>query len=102
MKEWCNVTDPDTHLTRPQEVIVLENAPCRLSFETIKPATETDTVATLAQGVKLFLAPESVINPGSKVIVMQAGRTTEYTASGQPAVYDTHQEVILSLDNKYT
>lgn len=101
VSEWREVKDPHSHITRDEEVVVLENEPCRLSFETIKPTTETDTVAKLAQGVKLILSPDTVIKPGSKITVTQAGRTTEYSASGQPAIYSTHQEIVLELYDEY-
>jgi hypothetical protein len=46
---------------------------------------------------KLFLAPEIVVKPGSKLKVTQAGRTECYVRSGEPAVYGSHQEIVLEL-----
>lgn len=83
-------------LTSFQEVTVLEDQPCKLSFETLT-STSGDPVATVTQGVKLFLAPDVVIKAGSKIIVTQNGRITEYSNSGVPAVYSTHQEIMLTL-----
>ncbi len=99
--EWREVKDPNSHITRDEEVTVLENEPCRLSFETIKPAVETDTVAKLSQGVKLFISPDVEIKAGSKIVVTQNGVTGEYSASGVPAIYSTHQEIMLELYNEY-
>ena len=45
--------------------------------------------------VKLFIAPEINVMPGSKIVVTQKGRTTEYKNSGEPAIFDTHQEIML-------
>lgn len=83
-------------LTSFQEVTVLEDQPCKLSFETLTSSTG-DPVATVSQSVKLFISPDVVIKAGSKIIVTQHGRTTEYSNSGVPAVYPTHQEIMLTL-----
>lgn len=74
-------------------------------FEMFEPAAtvqhdavvQTDTAAKLTQGTKLFIAPEIKIKPGSKIIVEQNGTTTEYSASGEPAVYFSHSEYMLEL-----
>lgn len=83
-------------MTNFQEVTVLEDQPCKLSFETLTSSTG-DPVATVSQSVKLFISPDVVIKAGSKIIVTQHGRTTEYSNSGVPAVYPTHQEIMLTL-----
>lgn len=77
---------------------VLEDQPCKLSFETLT-SSNGDPVATVSQSVKLFISPDVVIKAGSKIIVTQHGRTTEYSNSGVPAVYPTHQEIMLTLFN---
>ena len=95
--EYRQVKDETTKLTGKKEVVVLEDQPCRLSYEKLSAASQTETAAGITQGIKLFLAPETVIKEGSKIIVMQNGVTGVYCASGKPAVYSTHQEVILEL-----
>lgn len=85
------------NITKNIEETVLKNKDCRVSFETISENTETDTEAKKVQKIKLFIAPELNIKPGSKIIITRKGRTTEYKNSGEPAVYDTHQEIILEL-----
>lgn len=85
-------------MTNFQEVTVLEDQPCKLSFETLT-SSNGDPVATVSQSVKLFISPDVVIKAGSKIIVTQHGRTTEYSNSGVPAVYPTHQEIMLTLFN---
>lgn len=89
--------DPVTGITRHQEQRVLEGIPCRVSFSSSPQASQLDGPASVAQVIKLFTAPEHLIRPGSKIVVVQNGRTTEYEASGQPAVYTSHQEISLSL-----
>lgn len=95
--EYRSVKDETTKLSEDEEVVVIENQPCRLSFEKISAATQTDTAAVVSQNIKLFLAPEIRVASGSKIVVTQNGMTGEYCASGKPAVYATHQEIILEL-----
>lgn len=71
--EYKKVKDPNTALTSYKEVVVLENQPCSLSFESIAAAVQTGTVATVSQAVKLFLSPDITIKPGSKLTVTQTG-----------------------------
>ena len=100
VSERQSVKDPNTHITSTKEVVVLENQPCKLSFETIAATVQTDTAA-LSQGVKVFLSPDVSIKAGSKLTVTQNGVTTAYKSSGVPAVYPTHQEIILTLFERW-
>lgn len=97
VSEYKQYTDPVTHITRMQWVVVLENQPCHLSFESITAAIQTETAATISQAVKVFVSPDVTIKAGSKLKITQNGVTTEYTSSGVPAVYPTHQEIMLEL-----
>lgn len=101
VSERQSVKDPNTHITSTKEVVVLENQPCKLSFETIAATVQTDTAASLTQGTKLFLSPDVEIKAGSKIIVEQDGVKNAYSASGVPAVYPTHQEIILTLFERW-
>ena len=93
--ECRDVTDEKTKLSSEEEVAVIEDQPCKLSFEKLNSAIQTETAATAVQGIKLFLAPEIVVKSNSKIVVTQNGITNEYSASGVPAVYSTHQEITL-------
>lgn len=101
VSERQSVKDPNTHITSTKEVVVLENQPCKLSFETIAATAQTETAASLTQGTKLFLSPDVKIKAGSKIIVEQDGVKNAYSASGVPAVYPTHQEIILTLFERW-
>ncbi|WP_304160264.1 hypothetical protein [Phascolarctobacterium succinatutens] len=101
VSERQSVKDPNTHITSTKEVVVLENQPCKLSFETIAATAQTETAASLTQGTKLFLPPNVKIKAGSKIIVEQDGVKNAYSASGVPAVYPTHQEIILTLFERW-
>ena len=93
--EYHEVIDEKTKLSSEEEIAVIENQPCKLSFEKLNSVVQTETAAVQAQGVKLFLAPEIAISSNSKIVVTQNGVTNEYSASSIPAIYSTHQEITL-------
>lgn len=90
-----DVTDEQTHQTAEREVAVLEGEPCRLSFEGIVTTDSVYGAPAKKVSVKLMIAPELDIKPGSKIAVTQDGRTEAYKRSGIPAVYSSHQEIML-------
>lgn len=95
--EQSDMLDEKTAITYQSEVVVLEKQPCRLSFEKIQAANQTELGAAVSLGVKLFVAPEIDIKSGSKIVVTQNGVTTVYRASGEAAVYGSHREIMLEL-----
>lgn len=95
IKEYQSIKDPVTKVTSKKEVIVLENQPCRLSYESVKQANQTESNATVQQIIKLFISPEIEIKEGSKIFVTHEGKTEEFKHTGKPAVYFSHQEIIL-------
>jgi len=89
--------DPDTKETVFTETPILTNEPCRLSFVSIPATNMIDHAPRLGQAVKLFLSPGADVPPGSRIVVTQNGVTNDYSMSGQPARYVTHQEINLEL-----
>ena len=85
--EFQPIKDSRTKITSEKEVVVLEDEPCRLSYSNVS--------------AKLFLSPDTQIKSGSKIAVTQAGITRAYECSGVPAVYPTHQEIVLTLSERY-
>lgn len=81
-----------------EDVIMVEDEPCRLSFSTIsQTANDPNLASSMDQVCKLFVKPELEIKPGSKIVVTQHGVTTEYKHSGKSAMHSNHQEIILDL-----
>lgn len=81
-----------------EDVVVLKDQPCRLSFKTITNTNQTDTLAAaVTQITKVFLAPDIKVKAGSKLTITQNGVTTDYECSGKPAYYTSHQEIVLKL-----
>jgi hypothetical protein len=101
VREYQKGRNAKTKLTEETEVIVLEDIPCRLSFESVKAAEQTETTANVSQAVKLFLSPDISVKAGSKITVTQDEITRDYTYSGIPAVYPTHQEIMLDVFRGY-
>ncbi|NFG22687.1 hypothetical protein FDF11_08265 [Clostridium botulinum] len=97
VKEYKSVKDPVTKVTSKRDVQVLENQPCSISYSSVKSTNQTETNATVQQVIKLFIAPEITIKEGSKIFVTHEGRTTEFKHSGKPAIYSSHQEIILEM-----
>jgi hypothetical protein len=77
-------------------VVITDNQPCKLSFSTLAATEQNDDYANIVQTTKLFCDPALIINAGSKITVTHRGRTTDYTRSGEPAVYPNHQEIVLA------
>lgn len=104
----CNIyesglrKDSKTGITKPTaDNLVVKNQQCRISFKTISPTNQTESNNKTSQEIKLFIAPELLIKEGSKIVITRNGRTTEYKNSGTPAIYSTHQEIILILVKEY-
>lgn len=91
------VTDPKTKLTDFEEKPLLQDQPCKLSFETLN-STDGDHIATVAQSVKLFISPDVEIPAGCKIVVTRFNdleRTFTYSRSGEPGIFTNHQEIML-------
>lgn len=94
---WEYQEKKDHGITQFEETLVMEGLPCRLSFPAAKAAYDSNVYDSIVQETLLLISPDIIIAPGSKLIVTQNGVTTAYQNSGQPAVYETHQEIGLKL-----
>lgn len=95
--------ESDDCLTRFENKVLYADQPCRLSFSSSTTASG-DTVAAVGQSVKLFVSPELVIPPGSRIDVLRHPETPftfHYKSSGPAAVYPTHQEIPLELAERH-
>ena len=95
------IRDPVTKVTRQEEALVQDGIACHLSYSSTAPAAGIDEAAGVAQTIKLFLAPEPVVPPGSRIEVTQQGRTESYAQSGKAAVYSSHQEILREIWKEY-
>lgn len=91
------VKDPTIKLTDFVETPLLQDQPCKLSFETLT-SSSGDPVAAVSQTVKLFLSPDVEIPAGSKIVVTRFNyleRKFTYSKSGEAGVFTNHQEIQL-------
>lgn len=79
-----------------EEELLYEQIPCDVSSESVTPTTN-GVVAYADQKITMFLRMEYEIPLGSRIVVTQHGRTREYTNSGEPDFYLSHQEIPLTL-----
>lgn len=103
----CTVTvsvahkDPITHITHNTDEVLHENIPCKLSFQSIVPASgEVAQAITLA--AKLFLDSSVAIPAGSRITITRPdGRVLHFTSSGEPGPFGSHQEIGLLYAERY-
>lgn len=98
--EYQKIKDPVTMVTKFQEVEVISNQPCRLSYKS-SPMTSDGNTSSVTQEIKLFLSPDVMIKDGSKLIVTQRGHTKFYTNASEPMIYENHQEITLKLFERW-
>lgn len=99
--DTCRVTvqrpqrDADTNITTQEAHTLLDGAPCRLSFTRLYENAQNGPAAEVSQVVKLILSPHVPVPPGSEICVHRQGVAFDFCASGPPALYACHQEVVL-------
>ena len=98
------VKDPVTKLTDFEEKPLIQDQPCKLSFETLT-STSGDPVAVVSQTAMLFLSPDVEIPAGCKIVVTRFNnleRKFTYSKSGEAGVFTNHQEIQLVPFKEYT
>ena len=100
---YGSITDPTTHITKKGETCLFEDLPCRISYRNndLNMSRTTATASQAVQTIKLFTSPDNAIPKGSKIVVTQNGVTQAYKSSGEPMMFNTHQEIILELFEKW-
>ena len=98
--EYRLMENEKTGISRHQEVVVLENIPCRLSYG--KAAAVTDgSAAENVQEIRVYFAPDIAVLPGSKLCIRQNGMEAAYKSSGVPKCYASHNEVTLEYFERW-
>lgn len=95
------VLDEVTGITEYKETALYENVPCRISFGSAAAVAADEAAPEVQQTITLFLAPEVDVPAGCKISVTREGNTVNYSRSGVPSVYKTHQEIKLELFEVY-
>lgn len=102
-KGRCSITDivnweDDRGITKCCKRITAENVPCRISYKTYKrdrAGESKENVNELSREVRLITDKNVSIKAGCRISVEQNGMKREFEAAGIPAVYSTHQEVMI-------
>lgn len=87
--------------TKFESVLVVENEPCRLSYDSPRIAVQTESSANISNNVKLFISPQIDVAEGSRIEVTREGNIYQFKCSGVPSMYPTHQEIKLELAEVY-
>lgn len=95
------VLDEATGITEYKETAKHKNVPCRISFGSAASAAADELAPEIQQQITLFLAPGVDVPAGCKISVTREGKTVDYSRSGEPSVYKTHQEIKLELFERY-
>ncbi|MGE4276595.1 MAG: hypothetical protein AB7E30_05375 [Lawsonibacter sp.] len=104
-EDLADILHPETvengAIARTQWAAAAEDVPCslsRLGSTSSRVGNKSErryAVQEILWDAVLFLAPEKVLRPGDRVRVRQLGKTMEFEVVGRPAMYETHQEVLL-------
>lgn len=104
-KDRCKITvkdqevfDPESKTTSYEDAVLVENEPCKLSFQTLQTASEDVVKAKIVQKAKLFITNEITIPSGSIVEVSRGGRIFVFSSSSFPGIFSSHQEVMLEQE----
>lgn len=89
-------------ITQHTQKTVLQNVPCRLCYKNIKSAIKGKASDYISQKVTLLVGRDVLIKNGSVIKVFQNGQTTVYQKTGEAAVYDSHREIEMALNNNFS
>lgn len=98
---YGDVFDETTKQTKRERKLLIENQPCRLSYQTQAFASlvssQSDGVPSTYQSTKIFMAPELDIPENSEIEVNWQGRLLKFKRSSVPVIHTNHQEVMVEV-----
>lgn len=90
------IVDGETVVT--SNAVLYESHPCALAKEDNAKTAQGEDGGEIALTHKIFCAPELTIPPGSRITVVQYGRTMALKYSGVSFAYPTHQEIMVQME----
>ncbi|MEG2596972.1 MAG: hypothetical protein RR977_00980 [Oscillospiraceae bacterium] len=87
-----------------EEILVYQDFPCAISrvragsLKANQPVSQS-LLGELKYENKIFTAPHLTIKAGSRITVTQYGKTISFVSCGEPLLYLTHQEILVSRDD---
>lgn len=102
IEELQSSESPETGITEQTWKVILSQQPCKRSIENVEAADKDNNVAIVSQVIRLFMAPEITVLPGSRITVTDKRGSIEiYESSGKSAVLTNHQEIILKTRDRW-
>lgn len=86
----------EDNITRMVELVVQSDIPCKISHERISQTGE-GMAPSVDLSSKLIISPDIELRAGSKINVHRNGKVTHYECSSEPAMFNNHQEIWLTL-----
>ena len=83
-------------IEQPFEEQLYSDIPCQKTSDSV-PIASDGAVADISQKITLILDRDYPIPPGSKIVLTQWDVTQEFTNSGEPDYYLSHQEIPIKL-----
>jgi len=80
--------------TLQELVMVHEEIPCYLQRSQNKKVSSDGINLEINYDLKIMCAPEVKIKPGSHIRVEQSGMKYSFENTGEPFIYETHQELM--------
>lgn len=103
----CDIINYDSAIdengiTATKKTIIAQNVPCRISYASDNAGVQTNTTDNISQQIKLFISCDIEVKSGSDIVVTSKNGTVKhYVASGTPAEYTAHQEILLTDKEVY-
>lgn len=98
---YGDVFDEATKQTKRERKLLIEDQPCRLSYQTQAFAslvsTQSEGVPSTYQSTKIFMAPELDIPENSEIEVNWQGRLLKFKRSSVPVIHTNHQEIMVEV-----
>lgn len=88
-------------VTRFGTAYLVQCQPCKLSYSNVKKDSKSGSAVNTEQLVKLFLSPSVDVPDGSVIEVMHMGEKLVFKNSGVPAIYRTHQEIVVEPQERW-
>ena len=88
-------------ITQLVKSVSLKNVPCRVCYSNIKPAIKGKSSDYITQEVTLLIPPDISIKNGSIINVTKNNQMVSYQKTGESAVYPSHKEIRMVINNTF-
>ena len=88
-------------ITSFEDEVIYSGLKCVLSYVDNNDTSQSDTADYIKKTALLILPPECTIPAGSRIEITKNGIKSEWQRSSEPDIYETHQEIKISLKKEY-